>query len=174
MMTDATPTPPPPPPASPTPIGVPRGASPWRIVLIVGGLAVFLVVTLWAVRNNIAAGDLAVGTCFDLPSQSGDFSTVARHDCNDAHDAEVFHVVEFTEPTYPVTSLRRNSFVDEQCFPVFATYVGKGIDAVETLNIGYFFPTSDGWDSGDRTFTCYAVRVDGSKLTKSLKGSGGL
>jgi hypothetical protein len=32
-MTDATPTPPPP-PASPTPIDVPRGASPWRILLI--------------------------------------------------------------------------------------------------------------------------------------------
>ena len=32
-----------------------------------------------------------------------------------------------------------------------------------------FYPTAKGWGSGDRKVICYAVKVDDSKLTKSIK-----
>ena len=142
-----------------------------RLFLILGGIAVFLGVVLWAVRDNQSAGDLAVGTCFDLPGRDTDISTVTRHDCTAAHDAEVFHVAEYTEGSdYPI-SLSIDSFVDDACIPVFATYVGEEFDASEDLTVGYFYPSRDGWDDGERTVTCYVVRQDEAKLTESIKGS---
>jgi hypothetical protein len=160
---------------APAPSAAVAGKEPskWRLYLILGGIALFLVVVLWAVRNNQSAGDLAVGTCFDLPTRSSDITTVVRHDCTEAHDAEVYHVVEYTGASYPIVSFTRNSFVENSCFPVFQTYVGIDIDRADALNAGYFFPGSSGWDAGDRTFTCYAFRVDGAKLTKSVKGTRG-
>ena len=49
------------PPAAKKPGG--RGA-----LIIVGLLVVFLAVVLFVVRNNVAAGDLKVGDCFDIPN----------------------------------------------------------------------------------------------------------
>jgi hypothetical protein len=66
-----------------------------------------------------------------------------------------------------------NSFVDSACVPVFATYVGTDYDSSDDLTIGYFYPSRDGFDGGDRTVTCYVVRIDDAKLTRSLKGSAG-
>jgi hypothetical protein len=164
---------PPPVVPPPAPTAPARQPGKWRLYLILGGIVVFLGIVLWAVRDNQSVGDLAAGTCFDLPSRGGDISTVTRHACTEAHDAEVFHLAEYTDgSTYPI-SLRLNSFVDSACVPVFATYVGKDLDSSDDLTIGYFYPSRDGWDGGDRTVTCYAVRVDDAKLTRSLKGSAG-
>ena len=144
-----------------------------RLFLILGGIVAFLAVVLWAVRDNQSADDLAVGTCFDLPGRDTDISTVTRHDCTEAHDAEVFHVAEYTAgSTYPI-SLTLDSFIEDSCVPAFATYVGEDIDSSEDLAIGYFYPTRDGWDGGDRTVTCYVVREDETKLTQSVEAAGG-
>jgi len=138
------------------------------LFLILGGIAVFLAVVLWAVRDNQSAADLAIGTCFDQPASTADISTVTKHACTEAHDAEVFHVAEYTGSTYPI-SLSLDSFIDTACVPVFATYVGETFDESVDLTIGYFYPNREGWDSGDRTVTCYAIRADEAKLTQSVK-----
>ena len=141
-----------------------------RLFLILGGIVVFLGVVLWAVRDNVSADDLAVGTCFEVPGRDTDISTVTRQDCATEHDAEVFHVAEYTGADYPI-SLSLDRFLDESCIPAFATYVGEDYDTNEDLSIGYFYPNRDGWDDGDRTVTCYAAQLDGSKLTRSVKGA---
>jgi hypothetical protein len=134
-------------------------------------MVVFLAVVLWLVRDNQSVGDLTVGTCFDVPERSSDISTVTRHACTEAHDAEVFLVADYTEgSTYPI-SLSLERFIDSACVPAFATYVGEDFDTSEDLNIGYFYPSRDGWDRGDRAITCYAVRADGAKLTVTVKDS---
>ncbi len=144
-----------------------------RLFLILGGIVAFLAVVLFLVRNNQSADDLAVGTCFDLPTRSTDISTVTRHDCTDAHDAEVIHVAEFTEAqTYPI-SLTLDGFIEDQCVPVFATYTGQDYATNTEFSIGYFYPSRDGWENGDRTVTCYVAREDGAKLTQSIKGNAG-
>ena len=172
-MTD-TPT-----PTTPT-VGAPAASRPpatrsdkLRLFLILGGIVAFLAVVLFLVRNNQSAGDLAVGTCFDLPTRSSDISTVTRHDCTEAHDAEVFHVAEFTEAqTYPI-SLTLDGFIEDQCVPVFATYTGQDYATSNELSIGYFYPSREAWESGDRTVTCYVGREDNAKLTQSIKGNPG-
>lgn len=142
-----------------------------RLFLIIGGIVVFLGVVLWAVRDNQSADDLAVGTCFDVPGRDTGISTVTRHDCTEAHDAEVIHVAEYTGPNYPI-ALTLDSFIDDTCVPAFATYIGEEFETSEELAMGYFHPSRDGWDGGDRTVTCYVVREDKAKLTESLKVAG--
>jgi hypothetical protein len=62
--------------------------------------------------------------------------------------------------------------VNENCAPAFETYVGTSIDSNPDLAVGYFYPDSDGWSSGDRTITCYITRTDEGPMTQSLKASG--
>lgn len=161
---------PPPPPVSPPPVPAPQ-AGKLRPIIAVGVLVVLLGGILWAVKDNTAADDLAAGDCFNVPTSSS-VSTVAKHACTESHDAEVFHVVEYDGgTTYPI-SLTLESYIDTTCVPAFATYVGADLDTRLDLAIGYFYPSRDGWDDGDRTITCYIANDDESKLTKSVKGTG--
>lgn len=169
-------TPPPtvePPPVAPPPQPPAPGNQPSKLrvaipLLVIGG---FLAFVLWAVRDNQSADDLAVGTCFDVPTQTS-VSTVTRHDCTEAHDAEVFHNAQYDgdSDSYPI-SLTMERFVTDTCGPVFETYVGEAFEDSD-LTIGYFHPSRDGWQDGDRTVTCYAQRIDEAKLTQSVKSSG--
>ena len=144
-----------------------------RLFLILGGIVAFLAVVLFMVRNEQSADDLAVGTCFDLPAANTDFSTVTRHDCTDAHDAEVIHVAEFTEAeTYPI-SLTLDRFIEDACVPAFASYTGQDYATTNEFSIGYFYPSRDAWENGDRTVTCYVARQDNAKLTQSIKANPG-
>jgi hypothetical protein len=154
-------------PAAP-PVAPPKPPSRLRTFLIFGVIVVFIGVVLYVVRNNVSADDLVVGQCFDVPSRSEDISTVEKHECTEAHDAEVFHVAEMTGDSYPITLTFRN-FVDTSCIPAFATYVGRTFEAAEELDVGFFYPNSEGWDGGDRTVTCYIVRVDEAQMTQSVK-----
>lgn len=171
----------PPPDSEPPPVAPPAAAAPppvpakpasrWRVaipLLLIGG---FLAVVLWAVKDNEFADDLAIGTCFDVPSQTS-ISTVTKHACTEAHDAEVFHIAEMTgeSGSYPI-SLTIDRFVTEECEPAFLTYVGEAAAAGD-LTFGYFYPSRDGWKDGERSVTCYALRLDEAKLTQSVKAGG--
>jgi hypothetical protein len=138
-------------------------------VIALVAIGVFLAVVLFLVRNNQAADDIAIGTCFNVPA-TATIQTVEKQGCTDSHDAEVIHVAEYGESTYPI-SLTIDRFVSDSCVPAFQAYVGKALED-SGLTLGYFYPSRDSWDSGDRTVTCYAAREDGAKLTKSVKGSG--
>ena len=141
----------------------------WRAPIIIGGIVVFLAVVLFVVRNNVAADDLKVGTCFDIPTATS-IQTVEQHPCNESHNAEVIFVGDHDGTTYPI-SLALDRFVGENCEPAFETYIGTDIESSGDLVIGYFYPDRDGWDSGDRTITCYVAKSDESPMTESLKGS---
>ena len=174
-MTDTplTPADIPPPPVETPAAPAAKRSDKLRLALILGGIVAFLAIVLFLVRDNQSAGDLAVGTCFDEPAGDADISTVTRQECIEAHDAEVFHVGEYTEGSdYPI-SLALDRYLDGACVPAFATYTGEDFDTSEDLTIGYFYPSRDGWDSGDRTVTCYIVRSDEAKLTESVKAATG-
>jgi hypothetical protein len=139
---------------------------------VVGAIVVVLLaVGAYFISQNQSADDLAIGQCFDEPSSSVDITTVVKHACTDAHDAEVFHVVEYNEgEAYPL-STSVDAFIEETCIPAFATYVGTAYADSLDYDLGYFYPDETGWNKGDRTFTCYVTRADDSKLTKSVKGA---
>ena len=151
-----------PPPAAPAKAG--RA----RTFLVIGGIVVFLAVVLFVVRNNASADDLKVGDCFNIPNGTS-ISTVEKQPCTESHNAEVIFVGEYTGETYPI-SLSLDSFIEDNCIPAFESYVGRAFDSEPELAIAYFYPNRDGWDSGDRTITCYVSQPDESPMTESLKG----
>jgi Septum formation len=140
-----------------------------RTFLIIGAIVVFLAIVLFVVRNNASADDLKVGECFDIPGQTT-IETVTKHPCNESHGAEVIFVGEYSGDTYPISS-SLDSYIEESCVPAFESYVGQNIDSQAALSIGYFYPSRDSWDSGDRTITCYALHTDESPMTESVKGT---
>jgi hypothetical protein len=136
------------------------------LVVILGGV-------LYAVRNNQSAGDLEVGTCFDRPASGDTITTVEKHPCTEAHDAEVMFVGEYPNGDANTPASTISSYIDTTCEPIFASYVGVPVAQSADLSYGWYYPDTDAWNSGERTFSCFVARIDDGKLTKSVKGSGG-
>ena len=155
---------PPAPLAPPPPVKQPGKL---RTYATFAGLAVAVGLIGYGILNNADAGSLAVGTCMDVPS-SGDFSTVTKHECTEPHDAEVVLVSELTGDTYPIT-LTLESFIGDNCVPAVETYTGRAAATINDLELGYFSPTQDAWNDGERTITCYLYDVNEAKLTHSVK-----
>lgn len=163
----------PPPVASPAPpAGPARQGSKLIPIIVVGVIVAFLGVVLYMTKDAGAVDDLKSGECFDRPT-SASVSTVTKRPCTEPHDAEVFLVTEIESDATTPVSITIEGFVDDECVPAFETYVGAALADSPDLGLGYFYPDFDGWKSGDRTITCYVDRTDQSKVTESLKGSGG-
>ena len=163
-----------PPPVAPPVAEPPPAKQPgkWRVAIPLLVIVGFLLVVLYMTKDNQSADDLAIGTCFDIPTSSA-VATVTKHACTEAHDAGVFHNAEYPENgSYPI-SLRFSSFASDTCTPIFATYVGEAFEDNDDLEIGFFYPGSETWADNDRTVTCYAYRIDRAKLTQSVKASAG-
>lgn len=140
----------------------------WRAVIVIGALVALLAIVLYVVRNNVSAEDLKVGDCFNIPNGTT-IKTVEKHACTETHNAEVIFVGEYTGTSFPI-SISLDRFIEDSCVPAFESYLGRGVDSEPELTIGYFHPTRDGWDNGDRTISCYVAQPDESPMTKSLKG----
>jgi hypothetical protein len=139
-----------------------------RAVIIVGLIVAFLAIVLFAVRNNVAADDLRVGDCFVIPNGTS-IQTVEKLACTESHNAEVIFVGEHDGTTYPI-SLTLDRYIDENCVPAFEPYVGRPFESDPAMTIGYFYPSRETWDSGDRTITCYVSQPDDGPMTESVKG----
>jgi hypothetical protein len=145
----------------------------WQPVLLLVLIVAFLAVVVFTLTDNAAAVKLKIGDCFDIPSAAS-VPSVTQHPCTERHSAEVFTVVEYTgTETVVPTALVLETFVTKACDPVFASYVGKALEAAPELSIGYFFPSPDAWKGGDRTITCYLARTDQGPMSNSLRSSGG-
>jgi hypothetical protein len=143
---------------------------------LLGRVGILLIVAGFVVscdRITSRAEDLQVGECFDQPTETTEISDVQRQPCTEAHDAEVFLVVDHPAAegdTYPI-SLTFGDFVEEQCTPAFNGYTGLDYDTATDLGFSYFYPTREGWNDGDREVTCYVVRVDDAKMTSSVRAA---
>lgn len=120
-----------------------------------------------------AAVDLKVGDCFDIPAETSSINEVQHRPCNEPHDAEVIAVLTHPagpEEPYPVIS-GFGDYVREHCLPAFNSYTGRDFASDPELDVGYLHPTLLGWGEGDRGFSCHAMRVDGAKLTASVRAT---
>lgn len=133
--------------------------------------ALVLVVAATALSACGAGTDpqrLAVGDCFDVPSEGGDIESIAKRACTDDHTGEVFHIFEaaIADETY-LSDPAWEQLVYPICDPVFETYTGTFVG--DRLDIGYlyFVPTPDRWTAGDRRVTCFITSLDGTPLSQS-------
>lgn len=115
---------------------------------------------------------LKVGDCFDDTTSTlggGEVERVPDVNCNDPHDLEVFHIVDYPGSTFNEAMI--NDFAVEQCYSAFSRYVGRDYES-SILDFTYLWPTRDGWQRGDREVVCVAGRMDYQKLRGSVRGSG--
>ncbi|HEY7828927.1 MAG TPA: septum formation family protein [Candidatus Limnocylindrales bacterium] len=146
---------------------------PVRLIIVVAVILVFIGVVLFLTKDQKSASDLTVGDCFEVPSASVDINTVKSGPCNQTHTGEIFFISNYPDAAAYPSDSDFEQFAETSCNPVYTTYVGASLDSTPDLTVGFFYPQSDGWSSGDRTVKCYVTRVDGGPITKSLKGSGG-
>ena len=154
-------------PAPPARKGPPAWSG-WALRLGVIGL---FVVGGLILRDRLTGspGDLKVGDCFDEPTQQTEVSEVQHHPCTDPHDAEVFFVGNHPDADAYPTVDTFDEYVVANCVPAFETYIGRDYESDTEYDFGYFYPTGGGWGDGDRELSCYAYRLDGAKLTRSVK-----
>jgi Septum formation len=117
------------------------------------------------------AAALKVGECFDVPADLELIEDVQHRPCTDAHTAEVVFVqdVEGADGA-PFPSIPDwEAMIDRLCVPAFNAYTGLDFHTDPTWGMGYFSPTAEGWDSGDRGVICYATRVDAQPTNQSIK-----
>lgn len=108
-----------------------------------------------------------VGECFQYASD--DTSDVTIVDCNQPHDAEYFHIFDFSGDAFPSDD-EFDDESDEICGLIFEYYVGKPV-ADSTVDYSWYVPTQETWTNGDHTIQCYAFAKNDSKLTRSVKDS---
>lgn len=118
------------------------------------------------------AGDLKVGECFDEPV--GDVQTVEEvqhHPCSDPHTGEVIYVGNLaTAENAPFPSdAEMETMVGGVCIPAFNVYTGLDFQSDQEWTLGYFTPVEADWGTGDRSIVCYAVRIDATPTSTSIK-----
>lgn len=120
--------------------------------------------------GDLTAVDLRTGDCFDLKDPTADqIDTVTGKPCTEAHEYEVFLATSMPPGAYP-TDDEFQTFVSDTCTPEFQTFVGRAY-ADSALEIFWFYPSTEGWASGDRSIQCAVYHPSVPRLTQSLKGS---
>ena len=117
--------------------------------------------------------DLEVGTCFNVADDdASSFETVPAVPCDEAHEYEVFALVEHeagADEEYPGDD-EIDEFAFEECEGEFEGYVGS--DYAESIYyINYLTPSEDTWEEGDREVVCVLYDPEDDELTGSARDS---
>lgn len=113
--------------------------------------------------------ELEVGTCFDDPSSFESVTDVPILDCSEPHDNEVIALDQIGTTSYPgddtVTSVS-----EETCVRVFDG--AMGVPYLDSpYEVGWFSPSQDSWDVGDREIICFVFDPAFEKITGSVRGT---
>jgi hypothetical protein len=111
---------------------------------------------------------LAVGDCFDIPSETSQIGTITKRACTEAHAGEVFHIFQASTPSdaYP-SDTDWEQIIYPICDPEFETYTGTFVGDRLDIEYLYLVPTPERWTSSDRRVTCFISSLEGTPLTKS-------
>ena len=135
------------------------------------GLVAIIAAGGFVLRDRLSgdAGDLKIGDCFDEPQGVALVGDVQHHPCSESHSAEVVFLGSLPEAaTYPALTVVED-WVSTNCVPAWNTYTGLDFDTDVILGLGYYRPSEDAWSHADRAMVCYAYRVDGSRMTSSVR-----
>jgi hypothetical protein len=118
-----------------------------------------------------AADELRLGDCFEEPTAMETIESVQHRPCTDEHDNEVVFAGEHParDGAAVLTNLEFESWIDEKCLPAFRSYIGVDLYGQETLGLGSYVPADEAWADGNRKVICYAYRIDGSRMSQSVK-----
>jgi hypothetical protein len=115
-------------------------------------------------RQTRALDELKPGDCFDEPGEQE--TTVKLIPCDRPHDAQITHVFEMRDPSYPGDTATEKIATDG-CDARWKRMFGKNPAPVR-LEQWYMPPNKESWDLGDRTIMCYATDAKKRPLTRSV------
>nr|BFE34840.1 hypothetical protein GCM10010200_070910 [Actinomadura rugatobispora] len=116
------------------------------------------------VRQTRALDELKPGDCFDEPGERE--TTVKLIPCDRPHDAQITHLFEMRETSYPGDAAVEKIATDG-CDSRWERMFGKNPSPVR-LEQWYMPPNKESWDLGDRTIMCYATDAKKRPLTRSV------
>lgn len=133
-------------------------------LIAVGGL-------IFRDRLSSNPNDLRVGDCFAEPAEMDAIDDVQHQPCTEPHDSEVIFVADYpaAKDAAVLSNEQHLAYIESNCLPAFTAYTGLDLLAQEVLDVGYLVPTDESWREGDRKVICYAIRVDGSAMSQSVR-----
>jgi Septum formation len=141
-----------------------------RLILIL--IAIILIVTPFPATSERPGeapfDELRMGDCIQLP-KANEARTVDAVPCAQAHDVEVFAVVQLHEQTWP-SDTKMEQIADQACSARFGEYVGTPWHD-STLDITWFSPIKESWAPGRQRMLCMLGMPNGGKLVGSMKGA---
>ncbi|MHC0432348.1 DUF4190 domain-containing protein [Streptomyces sp. O3] len=144
----------------------------FALTLATGGFGSFMDEFRDAVKYSDT--QLSTGDCLNTRDGrlEGETSGVQIVSCDTPHHAEVYGTATLTGSSYPGED-QALDFADARCGALLRGYFGGGPDALPSgVDVYVYAPTAQSWRQGDRDVSCLLGRVDGSKATGSLRGTG--
>ncbi|MHB9859321.1 DUF4190 domain-containing protein [Streptomyces sp. YIM S03343] len=143
------------------------------VVLATGGMADFWYDVKDGVRDNGTSLSVAKGECFDTPGGAltdDTYYDVDKVRCDGEHDGEVFGVFTVRGYSSYPGDTKIGNIADDRCYELQGTYAMDSWALPSNVDIYYFTPTRDSWDTGDREVTCvFGNTTEGRTLTGSLR-----
>ncbi|MFZ3453247.1 septum formation family protein [Arthrobacter sp. 7Tela_A1] len=123
-----------------------------------------------AAAESVDAVDLKVGDCLAEDPDAEEVDAVDVLPCTQPHDSEVYAAMDMEAGAYPGEETV-DTTAQDFCLAEFQPYIGADY-SVSALDIGYLTPTPTSWTLGnDREILCTVYRVDGEKLSTTVKNS---
>ncbi len=123
--------------------------------------------------GDIGSDNMAIGTCVDDRTLSGEFTRVKKVACSVARDSEIFESIPMEQTDYPGKSVVEKA-ANSGCSAAFTRFVGVAPEK-STLLISEYLPAEDSWDGRTDTITCLVSDGNSSgnpvRSTGTLKGS---
>lgn len=120
--------------------------------------------------ESVEATSLKVGDCLADDPDTEEVSDVDVVPCTQPHESEVYAAMDIDAGEYPGQEAVE-TMAQDFCLAEFQPYIGTEY-ADSLVDIGYLTPTSYSWTLGnDREILCTAYRVDGEKLTSTVRNS---
>lgn len=137
-----------------------------------GPAALVLIATTVAALSGCSsepAEPLEVGDCLLVSGVGSSGDAVPTVDCAQAHEAEVYAVVEVPgRDTYDEDQVI--AAVEQECVDRFDAYTGEPY-ASSSLDIFYTWPRAEGWDAGERSAVCAVFVPDERGAALLFEGS---
>ncbi len=127
--------------------------------------------TISDILSEQTVQEFTVGECLDTDGvaseESFEVGEIPVVECTEAHDAEVFYVVDTAATEFDEDALF--SEADEYCYANFESYVGVDYES-SSIYYSAMYPTSSSWELGDRELVCLLTFDE--DVVDSYKGSG--
>jgi len=116
---------------------------------------------------------IKVGDCLNDSLAGESVTTVPTVECTELHDSEAYKSIMLDEGDFPGTT-EVETLAQDGCSAAFEDFIGLSYDE-SIINLNYYYPTTETWETGDREILCLARDTDGEgneiQTTGSLEGA---